>query len=128
LTAPAQASGTERMLATTYDASTDLVSFYIDGALQSSGTISGGFDLSQIASGGSNGIGGFDGYGDGATPGTTDEFRIYSGALNSTQIATDASNGPNVVNLPEPASFSILAIGGIGLLARRRRVNQSPGR
>jgi hypothetical protein len=114
--------GAEYMIATTYDASTDLAVSYLDGSVVASQTISEGFDLGQIASGGFNGIGGFDAFGDGATPGATDEFRIYSGALSEGQITTDYAVGPNIVVVPEPASLSLLTVSVVGLMAWRRRV------
>jgi hypothetical protein len=59
---------------------------------------------------------------DNATSGSIDEFRIYGNAQGAAAIAADYAAGPNtVLPVPEPLSLSILSIGGIGLLARRRK-------
>ena len=56
--------------------------------------------------------------GDNATAGSVDEFRIYDNAQSASAIAADFAAGPNVV--PEPSSLAFVAIGALGLLARRR--------
>ncbi len=56
--------------------------------------------------------------GDNGTSGSIDEFRIYDNAQSADQIAADFAAGPNVV--PEPSSLLFMAIGTLGLLARRR--------
>jgi hypothetical protein len=56
--------------------------------------------------------------GDNATAGSVDEFRIYDNAQSDSAIAADFAAGPNVV--PEPSSLAFVAIGALGLFARRR--------
>jgi hypothetical protein len=51
--------------------------------------------------------------------GSIDEFRIYNSALSATQVATDFRLGPDA--LPEPATLSLIALGGLAMAARRRR-------
>jgi hypothetical protein len=113
------ATATQTMIAASYDSSTDIASFYVNGTLLASSTITNGFDLASVASGGLNGVGGFDAYGDGSTPGTTDEFRIYSGIIGSPQIAQDAINGVSIV--PEPTSIGLMLLIAVGSLDRRFR-------
>jgi hypothetical protein len=55
---------------------------------------------------------------DNATSGTIDEFRIYNDAHSAGQVAADLAAGPDAV--PEPTSLTLVAIGALGLLARRR--------
>jgi hypothetical protein len=59
--------------------------------------------------------------GDNSTNGTINEFRIYNDAQSASQIAADYAAGPDVVvPVPEPVCMGLLALGSIGLLARRR--------
>jgi hypothetical protein len=61
---------------------------------------------------------------DNATSGTINEFRIYNNAQSAAAIAADYAVGPDVVlPVPEPMSMGLLALGSVGLLARRRRTN-----
>jgi hypothetical protein len=112
------------MCATVIDASAGLMSYYM-------------FDMSQGGIGGLQSTVAADplsGYSftnaylgrsafiqDDATSGSMDEFRIYNSAQTAGQVAIDASAGPNVVVTPEPASLSILALGGLAMAGRRRR-------
>jgi hypothetical protein len=48
----------------------------------------------------------------GGDPGTNDDDRIRVGS---------AASGIDILPVPEPASLSLLALGGLGLLARRHR-------
>jgi len=56
----------------------------------------------------------------------TEDFTPFAHDLNQTEsIVLDSSNNaPDGINVPEPASLGLLAIGSLGILARRRR--QSP--
>ena len=57
--------------------------------------------------------------GDNWLSGSVDEFRIYTDARSTAQIAKDFSAGPNKL-VPEPASLGLAALGALGLLACRR--------
>ncbi len=60
--------------------------------------------------------------GDDATSGSIDEFRVYNNAQSGSQVAADFAAGPNVVVVPEPVSMSLMAVGALGLLRRRRSI------
>lgn len=51
---------------------------------------------------------------------SVNEFRIYTEARSSAQIAADFRGGPDKL-VPEPASLALFAIGGFGLLAFKKR-------
>jgi hypothetical protein len=53
--------------------------------------------------------------------GSLDEFAFYNTALSASDVATLYSIGSGTP-VPEPASLSLLALGGVALLARRRKV------
>ena len=51
--------------------------------------------------------------------GSVDEFRIYNDAHSAADIFADFSAGPNAL-VPEPASLTLLGLGGVALFLRRR--------
>jgi hypothetical protein len=53
------------------------------------------------------------------TSGSVDEFRIHDRVLDAGLIYQDFIAGPDVL-IPEPSSLAFLALGALGLLARRR--------
>jgi hypothetical protein len=59
--------------------------------------------------------------GDSNTDGVYNEFRVYDYALSPNQILGNKLAGPDVVNVPEPASIAMLGLGAAALAARRRR-------
>lgn len=59
-------------------------------------------------------FGGFGEYLDGKM----DEVRVYSNALNASQVASLASSNPNA---PEPTTLVLLALGGTLVIVRRRK-------
>jgi hypothetical protein len=109
-----------------FDASDDMLSYYVNGVLQGSAFVTGGLNLSQLAgtTGTDNGIGGFDAFGDPAFAGATMDFRIYGSALTAGQVLSDyQAFVPNSV--PAPATLLLFGLGAIGLLLMRR---SNPGR
>jgi Concanavalin A-like lectin/glucanases superfamily len=122
--------GTELQIVLTYVSSTGVASIYNDGTLLASGNVGTGFSLQSAASGSYDGIGGGDAFADPDFNGSTDDFRIYSQALTSSQISALDTAGPNatntqinsVVSVPEPAS--LLALLGAGALLGRGRLRR----
>ncbi len=110
-----------------FDSTNDTLSYYVNGVLQGTAFVTGGLNLSQLAGTGpqSNGIGGFDAFGDPAFAGTTTDFRIYGSALTAGQVLYDYQTFvPTAV--PAPASVLLMGAGLIGLvLVRRRRAAQA---
>jgi hypothetical protein len=123
---------------TTYDATTNMASIYLNGAIVSAidlnnsqpvGSTTGtlaitGFNLSSLTQ---LGIGGSSPYTDEVVNGTISDFRIYSGALSLSQVANiyslgaDASNSAITAAIPEPSTIALLVGAGVaGLVIRRR--------
>lgn len=117
--------GTELQIVVTYVSSTGIASVYNDGTLLASGNVGTGFSFQAATNGAYDGINGGDAYGDPDFQGSTDDFRIYSGALTTSQIAALDTLGANATNaqinaaVPEPTS--LLAMLAIGPAAIRRR-------
>jgi hypothetical protein len=122
-----QPFGTERQVVITYVSSTGLASVYNNGTLIGSGNIGAGFSFETATAGSFNGIGGGDAFSDPGFNGSTNDFRIYSGALTPSQISALVTAGPNATNaqinalVPEPGTLTVLL--GLGtLLVHRRRL------
>ena len=122
--------GTEFLYTLTYDANAPaadatqpngVATLYLNGMqiAQGSGGSIAGYNLENVASGGLNGIGGNAPYPDPTFSGSTNEFRIYNNALSAADVLTSFQAGPTGV-VPEPASLSLLGLGALGLLRRRR--------
>jgi len=60
--------------------------------------------------------------GDLNTDGVYDEFRVYNYALSPNQVLGNFNAGPDVINVPEPGTATLLGItaGAMGLRKRRR--------
>jgi hypothetical protein len=104
------------MVTVTRDASNNL-NLYLNGSLLTSGT-----DAQDISTGASGALAIGNKVSGSAhlTLGNLDEFAFYNTALSASDVATDYSIGSGTP-IPEPASLSLLALGGIALLTRRRK-------
>ncbi|MES2439869.1 MAG: LamG domain-containing protein [Verrucomicrobiota bacterium] len=100
-----------------YDANADLISLYLDGSLVGSKAWTG--QVSDLGATTENYIGSAVGFGDGDFIGSVDEMRIWTTALNSSEVAANAAAGPNVV-IPETSTLLISCLGGFAFLRRRR--------
>jgi len=58
-------------------------------------------------------------WGDPGMTGTVDEFRIYSGELNASEVAANLAAGPNTI-IPEPSGLVLALFGGLLAIRRRR--------
>ena len=104
-----------------YDFASSTVSYYLDGAFVASGTET--VFPSSFPSSPNNYLGAsLATYGDLDFKGSIDEFRIYGGTLDATQVAHEFTAGPNVASLPEPTTC-FMVLGSLGIFAgfRRRR-------
>ncbi len=111
--------GTEFLYTLTYDVSDNGGTFRLySDAVELASLELPGFDFSAV-SGNRNTIGG-PLFNDPVFDGQTNEFRIWDEALSPAQIATNLSNGPDVV--PEPTTAGLLLVAGGGVLMRRRRI------
>ncbi len=104
-------------VAVVYDPVNGIESLYVNGALQSSvtGTLAPISSISEARA--TLGASPWSAYGDPYLTGTVDQFSIYSGALSASQVAADFVAGP----VPEPSSVALSLLGGLAVLARRRR-------
>jgi hypothetical protein len=104
------------------------ISYYIDGTLSQSVTLTPN-TLTGLGTT-SNYLGRSQYSADPGFVGTIDEFRIYDTARTASQIATDVRLGPNrVASAPEPTGWMMLATGSVGAgiaVWRRRRSESSP--
>ncbi len=98
----------------TYDSTAQTQTIYEDGA-----QISTSSGHAPYGGGGTINIATTNGNG-GDMNGALDDVRIYDTSSNAA-AALAIYNNSILTDVPEPASLGILAIGGLGLLARRRR-------
>jgi hypothetical protein len=115
----AAVAGQQMVETMVFDSTDDMISYYVNGVLQGTGLVSGGFDLSQVAgtTAQSNGIGGFDAFGDPAFAGTTRDFRIYGSALTAGQVLSDYQLFDPI---PDPATSWIFGFGIMALCLMRK--------
>jgi|GEM_PF-847982 PEP-CTERM putative exosortase interaction domain len=120
----------------TYDAPTRTVSLFIDGELVSRQVLvnSTDFDLPALSLNPNfkAGVGGQSPWGDPSLGGSTEDFRLYAGALTDAEVAAlyalgaDAANDQIMSVIPEPAVILLLlAAGGFGILRQWKRRTDS---
>ncbi|MDB6079701.1 MAG: hypothetical protein JWO82_3448 [Akkermansiaceae bacterium] len=102
-----------------YDANADLISMYLGGALVDSVAWTG--QISDLGNTSQNYIGAAVGFGDADLDGRVDEFRIWTTALSSTEVAANSVAGPNTVAVPEASAIALGLMGSLGILRRRRQ-------
>ena len=94
-------AGHQYHVVATYDAVSNVMSMYLDGALADSASM-GGYDITQLGFNTARfGCGYY--YGDPDFNGSINELRIYSGALLPNDVANDFAAGPNT--LVPPGTF-----------------------
>jgi hypothetical protein len=115
----------------TYNASTYTFNQYINGTWTSS--LQEAFSSTSLAGTQILGIGGCPGepwspWGDASADATTEDFLVYNGELNGSQVSAldGAGAGASIgtidaIVVPEPGTIAMSALGGIGLLFLRRR-------
>jgi hypothetical protein len=121
-------TGSLYQMALTYDGST--LSMYVNGALQVSTTIS-GLNLSTLTTVGVAGGSPWT-VSDPSIDGTTYAFDIFNETLSASQVSNvyglgdgaTASAIDNAVAAPEPSILALSAIGGLSVLAWRRRAKR----
>ena len=137
--------GAEYQIVLTYSFNTGAFTLYRNGAqygnlTYQSGTTTGtvltslpiGFNLSSATAGAFNGINGGNPFGDNNFNGSTNDFRVYSSALNDAQVASLFNAGPNATNaaintiaaVPEPSTWAALVAGAGALLGWQRRTRR----
>ncbi|NNM87239.1 MAG: PEP-CTERM sorting domain-containing protein [Phycisphaerae bacterium] len=124
LSGPVLSSGEQVLVDVTYIASSGLFSFYVNGTLANSTTLSSSeyTDFGNLATfaGTSNsaaydGVGGFDYWNNLSFVGTTNYFSVYNSALTANQVAA------NYTAVPETGTLGLLGLGALGLLMLKRR-------
>jgi hypothetical protein len=114
---PIYSSGIEYYVAAVFDTANDLLSFYSDGILAGTKPLFAG-ELSDLLLTDCF-LGAAVGWNDPDFNGSINEFRVWNGALDSTQIAAQSVAGPDVL-VPEASAGALLAA-ALGLFVSRRR-------
>lgn len=123
--ASALSTGTEHQVVAvwnetdTTDGPTGTQYLYLDGALVGHSAIRAGISLATLTD--VNNWLGRSQWPDPLIDAKYDDFRIFNTALSAQDVQTDFTAGPNVVGVPEPTALALAALGGMGLLLRRRR-------
>ena len=116
------ADGSLHHMVATYDSVTGLKSIYLDGELI--GQVNLGAGLLITSGGLANAFIGSSGGGSEPWSGLIDEFAIYRTALTAEEIAEHyrlVQHGTNYFGaIPEPGTISLLALGGLAIMRRRR--------
>jgi hypothetical protein len=124
-TFPPNATGLEigqaYYVATVYDATLDLMSFYVDGVLADSASL-GGHAVADIGTTTENFFGTTNSFfNDADMDGRIDEMRIWDGVLTPDEIAQHALAGPELAPVPEPgtAGFGLCVLAAAAAYRRR---------
>ena len=117
---PLLVTGHKYHVVATYDAVSNVMSMYIDGALADSASM-GGYDITQLGfNTGRFGCGYY--YGDPDFNGSIDELRIYSGSLSANDVANNFAAGPNTLVPPGTFNVTLSPIANVAI-----QVNGSTG-
>jgi len=117
-TAASSIVGTQQHVVFTYDDLANEWRYYRDGKLIE--VIPDASTLSSIPDV-NNWLGRSQYNGDLNTDGTYNEFRVYDYALSPNQVLGNFQMGPDVINVPEPASLALFSAAATVLGLRRRR-------
>ena len=115
--AAALSTSSMQHLVTTYNQTSGILEFFVDGSSVGTEVIAGGLDLNTFNDA-ANSLGQSQ-WADPAFLGDVDQFEIYDTALTSGEVTAAFNAG--AVQVPEPSSTALLGLGGITLLLRRRK-------
>jgi hypothetical protein len=112
------AAGVQMYVATVYDSTNNLMSFYTNGVLTDSAPMGGG-NITMLGATAQNFFGAAVNFGDPDIDGRINEIRIWNSAMSPAEITAHNALGPDVV--PEPSVSLMGLLAGCAALFRRRR-------